>query len=34
MACDDWKKRNAWFVRQSEFYTNFKLRSVPREVPV
>ncbi|TIA10472.1 benzoate 4-monooxygenase cytochrome-like protein P450 [Aureobasidium pullulans] len=34
MACDDWKTRNAWFVRQSEFYTNFKLRSVPREVPV
>ncbi|KAI4843690.1 benzoate 4-monooxygenase cytochrome-like protein P450 [Aureobasidium sp. EXF-8845] len=33
MACDDWKTRNAWFVRQSEFYTNFKLRSVPREVP-
>ncbi|KAG9618435.1 hypothetical protein KCU69_g23174, partial [Aureobasidium melanogenum] len=34
MDCDDWKTRNAWFVRQSEFYTNFKLRNVPREVPV
>jgi len=29
MDCQDWKTRNAWFVRQRDFFTTFKPRSVP-----
>ncbi|KAL1297000.1 hypothetical protein AAFC00_004596 [Neodothiora populina] len=27
MDCEDWKTENAWFVRQSDFYTRFRLKS-------
>ncbi|PNS18690.1 Isotrichodermin C-15 hydroxylase [Sphaceloma murrayae] len=29
MDCEDWKTQNGWFVRQLDFWTRFKPRSVP-----
>jgi len=29
MDCPDWQTRNGWFVRQEDFFTTFKLRTVP-----
>jgi len=29
MDCEDWRTRNGWFVRQEDFWTRFRPRSVP-----
>lgn len=26
----DWKIVNSWFVKQTDFYTNFSLRDIPK----